>query len=154
VLGPLPGGSTPTQYYCNAQQQVVNLCNDAQHIDFQKFIIPQPPQVSCNSGVTQDGVPGDACVDSCRYQGGCAFGFSCTAVGNVGGARIGLCLPHGAGEVGVACANDTQCAFGYCSNGKCSRDCTADGVCPTGSACVAVGGQAPTVEGQTFRRCQ
>jgi len=131
----------------------VNLCNDAQHMDFQAFTIPAPPAVNCGSPVTFDGAPGDACVDSCRYQGACAFGFGCTAVGNVGGARIGLCMPVGFGEVGAACASDTQCAFAYCNQGKCSRDCTADGVCPGGSTCTAAGGQAPNVEGVPFRRC-
>ncbi|MFO0590395.1 MAG: hypothetical protein U0441_22825 [Polyangiaceae bacterium] len=154
VFGPLPGGSTPTQWHCDPNGNPVNLCNDAQHMDFQQFTIPGPPAVNCNSPTTFDGAAGDACVDSCRYNGACAFGFACTAVGNVGGARIGLCLPTGAGEVGAACANDTQCAFGYCSQGKCSRDCSGDGVCPSGSTCTAVGGQAPSVEGIPFRRCQ
>jgi len=62
-------------------------------------------------------------------------------------------MPVGFGEVGAACASDTQCAFAYCNQGKCSRDCTADGVCPGGSTCTAAGGQAPNVEGVPFRRC-
>jgi hypothetical protein len=154
VFGPLEGGYAPALYACNAFGKVVNLCNDAQHMDFQQFSIPPQPAVNCANPFTTDGLPGDACVDSCRYQGGCPFGFGCTAVGNVGGARIGLCLPTGAGEVGAACANDTQCAFGHCNSGKCSRDCSADGVCPSGSACTAVGGGAPIVEGIAFKRCQ
>jgi len=154
VHGPLGGGYTPTEYACDQFNNVVNLCNDAQHMNFQAFTIPNPPPVNCASPVTTAGSPGDACVDSCRYQGACPFGFGCTAVGNISGARIGLCLPTGAGEVGAACTNDTQCAFGYCSSQKCSRDCTADGVCPTGSTCVAVGGAVPNVEGMPFKRCQ
>lgn len=153
VFGPLPGGSTPTQWHCDQNGNPVNLCNDAQHMDFQAFSIPSPPAVNCASPVTFDGAAGDACVDSCRYQGACAFGFACTAVGNVGGSRIGLCLPVGNGEVGAPCANDTQCAFAYCNQGKCTRDCTDDGVCPSNSTCTAVGGPAPTVEGLPFRRC-
>ncbi len=153
VFGPLPGGSTPTQWHCDQAGNPVNLCNDSQHMDFQAFTIPPPPAVNCGSPVTFDGPPGDACVDSCRYQGACAFGFACTAVGNIGGARIGLCLPVGAGEVGAPCANDTQCVFAYCNQGKCSRDCSADGVCPSGSTCTAAGGPAPNVEGLPFRRC-
>ncbi len=152
VYGPLEGGYTPAQYYCDAQLNVVNLCNDAQHINFAQFSIPAPPPVDCASGVTTDGSPGDACLDSCRYQGGCAFGFACSAVGQVNGQRIGLCLPAGGGEVGANCNVDGQCAFGYCNNGKCSRDCTHDGVCPTGSTCIAAGG--PAVEGAPFKRCE
>jgi hypothetical protein len=144
----------PTEWYCDGFGNPVNLCNDAQHMNFQTFSIPSPPAVNCNSGVTTQGVAGDACVNSCRFQGGCTFGFACTSVGNVSNLRIGLCLPAGAGEVGASCANDTQCAFGYCSSGKCSRDCTADGVCPSGSSCVAVGGAVPNVDGMPFKRCQ
>lgn len=152
VFGPLEGGYQPAQYACNAALQVVNVCGDGQHIDFASFSIPPPPPVDCNALVTTDGAPGDACLNSCRYQGGCRFGFACTAVGQVGGSRIGLCLPTGAGEVGAACTTDGQCAFGYCNQGKCSRDCTADGVCPSGSTCVAAGG--PPVEGLPFKRCE
>jgi hypothetical protein len=56
--------------------------------------------------------------------------------------------------VGAPCTKDGSCFFGYCnrSSGKCSRDCTADGLCPTGSTCTAAGG--PPVDGQPFRRCQ
>jgi hypothetical protein len=152
VLGPLEGGATPAQYACDANSQPVNMCNDAQHIDFVAFNIPPPPVVNCNSPTTTDGAPGDSCVDSCRYQGGCRWGFACVAIGGIGNGRIGLCIPTGSGEPGAACANDTQCVFGYCSKNKCSRDCTADGICPGGLACVAVGG--PPVEGQAFRRCE
>jgi hypothetical protein len=155
VVGPLPGGSTPSEWACDANNVVLNMCNDAEHIDFQQFIIPNPPAVNCvNQTMTTPGLPGDSCVDSCRYQGGCIFGFACTAVGNVGGSRVGLCLPTGGGGIGAVCSSDTQCLYGYCSTGKCSRDCTADGVCPGGASCVAVGGPAPTVEGAPFKRCQ
>jgi hypothetical protein len=78
------------------------------------------------------------------------------AVGGIGNGRVGLCLPTGFIEVGSPCVNDTQCAFGYCVNGKCSRDCTVDGICPGGTTCVA--GAQPmtpaTVEGKLFMRCQ
>lgn len=152
VQGSLEGGYAPAQYACNGLDQVVNLCNDAQHIDFDQFTIPAPPAVSCGSASTTDGVPGDACVDSCRFQGGCRQGYACTSVGSIAGGRIGLCLPTGTGEVGAACTRDRDCAFGYCSQQKCSRDCSKDGLCPTGSTCVAAGG--PNVEGLPFRRCQ
>ncbi|MDC3961282.1 hypothetical protein KEG38_46100 [Polyangium jinanense] len=153
VYGPMPGGSVPTEWHCDPFGNAVNLCNDAQHMNFQAFTIPPPPAVNCASSVTFQGQAGDACVNSCRYQGACAFGYSCTAVGNIQGGRIGLCLPTGAGEVGAACANDTQCVFGHCNSGKCSRDCTADGVCPNGTTCTNAGGASPNVEGMPFRRC-
>lgn len=152
VHGPLETGYSPAQYACFGVGNVVNVCNDNLHIDFDSFSIPAAPGVNCNSPTTTDGFPGDSCVDSCRYQGGCPYGSACIGVGNIGNARIGLCLPSGSGEVGTACAHDSQCAFGYCASGACSRDCTADGVCPTGSTCVAAGG--PPVEGAPFKRCQ
>jgi hypothetical protein len=151
VYGPLEGGQ-PAEYACNAAQNVVNVCNDGQHIDFTQFTIPNPPAVNCAAQMTTQGVAGDSCVDSCRYQGACPYAFACTAVGGVGGQRIGLCLRAGLGEVGDACTTDAECVFGYCHASKCSRDCTKDGVCPTGSACNA--GGAPLVEGLAFRRCE
>jgi hypothetical protein len=35
---------------------------------------------------------------------------------------------------------------------KCSRDCSADGLCPTGTTCTSGGG--PSVEGKAFARCE
>ena len=145
VYGPLGQGTTPAEYACNAG-----------NIDFGAFTIPAPPSFSCPVGSSVSGAAGDACVDSCLYQGGCAFGAACTAVGSIGaGSRIGLCLPsNGSGEVGTACTTDGQCAFGYCQRtlGACSRDCTVDGVCPSGSTCS--NGNPPAVEGLTFRYCK
>jgi hypothetical protein len=156
VYGPLPTDFTPAQYACNAKGATVNVCNDAQHIDFTVFDIPTPPAVSCSAKTTTSGTATDSCVDSCRYQGGCPYGSACVAVGSVdnGVTRIGLCIPTGGGEVGSSCTSDTECVFGYCptSLGKCSRDCTYDGVCPGGTSCVAISG--PMVAGQTFRQCQ
>lgn len=152
VVGPLPGGAH-AEYYCDNSANPVVLCNDAQHIDFDAFTIPNPPSVNCGASVSTPGVAGDSCVDSCRYQGGCAYGYACVGVGGVGAERIGLCLPKGGGEVGATCSKASDCAFGYCtSNGLCSRDCSADGVCPGGLACVTVAG--PTIEGKAFRRCE
>jgi hypothetical protein len=91
-------------------------------------------------------------VNSCRYQGGCSYGYACVAVGGISNERIGLCLPVGAKEPGVACSSNTECAFGYCYNNVCSRDCTSDGLCPGGLTCS--NGPTPNVEGMTFRRCQ
>lgn len=154
VVGPL-GQGVAAEYACNQQNQVVNLCNDAQHIDFDKFSIPNPPVLSCPSSVSVAGVAGDSCADTCRYAGGCAFGYECAGVANLQSQRSGLCLPAlGNLEVGQSCTKDGECAFGYCSGGKCSRDCSGDGLCPTGSTCTAVGGQFPSVEGVAFKRCQ
>ncbi len=152
VYGSLPGGYTPTEYHCDASLNPVNLCNDAQHMNFTQFTVPTPPTVDCYSQYTTVGVTGDACVNSCRNQGGCVDGYACVAVGGVNGQRIGLCLPTGTLEVGASCTSGPQCASGYCYNNVCSRDCTFDGVCPYGLSCVA--GGTPTVEGQTFMRCQ
>ncbi len=154
VSGPLETGYTPAQYACSGGGTEVNVCNDGLHIDFDQFIIPSPPTVSCGASMTTtDGVSGDACVDSCRYQGFCPFGNACVAVGSVGSQRAGLCLPTGAGEVGASCSHDRDCVFGYCLTiGVCSRDCTFDGVCPSGTTCTAGGG--PAVEGKPFRRCE
>lgn len=153
VVGPLAQGE-PAEYACNGNTKV-NLCNDAQHIDFDAFTIPNMPAYSCPVGSSVAGLSGDSCVDSCRFQGGCAHGYVCTGVGNISNQRVGLCLPGlGAGEVGQSCTKDRDCAFGYCSSGKCSRDCSGDGLCPTGSTCTAVGGGFPNVEGVPFKRCQ
>lgn len=152
VFGPLEGGSTPAQYVNDCQGQVVNVCNDGFHIDYNAFSFPNPPAAACGATTTTSGIPTDSCLNSCRYQGGCTYGFACTGVGNLGTARIGLCLPAGGGEIGAACAHDSQCIFGYCNQNKCSRDCTYDGICPAGTTCVA--GGSPAVEGQPFRRCQ
>jgi hypothetical protein len=152
VVGPLPEGA-PAEYAC-LNGQVVNLCNDGQHIDFANFTQPSPPALNCPVNVSVQGSPGDSCVDSCRYQGGCPYGYACRAAASLdnGASAVGLCMPTGFGEVGAACAKDGDCAFGWCAKGKCSRDCTADGVCPTGSTCVPTGN--PPVEGLTGKRCE
>jgi hypothetical protein len=153
VYGPLPGGFEPAQYACNSGGQVVNVCNDGLTIDFDTFSQHPPPVVSCASPTTTDGAPGDACLDSCRYQGGCPYGFGCAALADVGSQRIGLCLVAGSGEVGAVCSSNSQCAFGYCTlAGLCSRDCSKDGSCPEGSSCTAQAGD--NVEGLPFRRCE
>jgi len=155
VFGSFAQATTPAQYACNGAGEIVNLCNDARHIDFAQLTQPTPPAVSCSTSTPVAGSAGDACVDSCLYQGGCVYGFACTAVGSLGSNRIGLCVPSlGTGEVGAHCATDGDCVFGYClrSTSTCSRDCTYDGVCPSGSTCTAGGGSS--VEGVPFRNCQ
>jgi len=154
VFGPL-GQNQGASYACNVSNQEVNLCNDAEHIDFTQGTVPTPPTLVCPSTSVADGVSGDVCVDSCRYAGSCAFGSACTGIGNVSSTRIDVCTPaHGSSEVGSSCTTDGDCAFGYCTSNKCSRDCSADGICPTGSTCTVVGGSYPTVEGIAFKRCQ
>ncbi|HEY1954748.1 MAG TPA: hypothetical protein VGH28_04035 [Polyangiaceae bacterium] len=154
VYGPIGQGDVAS-YACSFSNQEVNLCSDAQHIDFTQLTIPNPPAVTCPASQSVDGASGDACVDTCRYAGGCAHGYECTGIGDISNTRVGLCMPaHGSGEVGGACSTDGDCAFGYCSSSQCSRDCSGDGICPTGSTCTAVGGAYPTVEGVAFKRCQ
>jgi hypothetical protein len=154
VYGPLAQNDTAS-YACDGSNAEINLCNDAQHIDFATGTVPTPPTISCPVSTSVDGSAGDVCVDTCRYSGACAFGFACTGIGDISNTRVDLCMPaHGSGEVGSSCATDGDCAFGYCSASKCSRDCSADGICPTGSACTAVGGSYPNVEGIPFKRCQ
>ena len=153
VYGPLPGGYAPAQWVCDLSGNVVNVCNDGLHIDFTSFMQPPAPVVSCGSPTTTDGLPGDACLDSCRYRGGCPFGFACSALAELPSGRIGLCLYSGAKEVGQPCTTNGECSFGLCSEaGLCSRDCSRDGVCPDGSSCQAQGG--PNVEGLPYRECQ
>jgi len=154
VQGPLAQGDTAS-YACDVSNNEVNLCNDAQHIDFQNCTVPNPPSLTCPSTNVVDGSSGDVCLDTCRYAGACAYGYECTGIGDISNTRVGLCMPsHGSAEVGSSCTIDGDCAFGYCSSGKCSRDCSADGICPSGSSCTAVGGQYPNVEGIAFKRCQ
>jgi hypothetical protein len=152
VYGSLPGGWTPVEYHCDAGLNTVNLCNDAQHIDFDGFTIPAPPNADCFSSLTTTGSANDSCVNSCKFQGACPDNYACVGVGSVGGQRIGLCLPAGTTETGQNCTTHTQCEFGYCVNGSCSRDCSSDGICTAGTSCVA--GGSPAVEGLTFMRCE
>ncbi len=152
VFGPLPGGSNPVEYYCDQFQNVINLCNDGLTIDFTNFTVPSPPFVDCFASQTTTGNASGSCVNSCRYQGGCSYSYACNALSQIGGERIGLCLPKGGAVTGSTCTTNNSCEFGYCSNGICSRDCTRDGVCPAGLTCVD--GGTPTIEGLPFRRCQ
>jgi hypothetical protein len=154
VYGPLGQGETAS-YACNTTNAEINLCNDAQHIDFATGSTPTPPTISCPVSTSVDGSSGDVCVDTCRYSGACAFGYECTGIGDISNTRVDLCVPsQGSGEVGSSCTTFSDCAFGYCSSNVCSRDCSADGICPTGSTCTAVGGMYPDVEGIAFKRCQ
>lgn len=152
VYGPLPGGTEPAQWACNFQSQVVNVCNDGLHIDFDAFTQPPAPAVSCAASSTTDGFPGDACLDSCKYRGGCPSGFGCVAAAEIGGSLLGLCLIVGSEEVGSSCTSNSECAFGLCKDNVCSRDCSRDQVCPSGSTCTPEGG--PLIEGMSYKTCQ
>ena len=55
VFGPLPGGSSPVEYYCDQFQNVINLCNDGLTIDFTNFTVPSPPFVDCFASQTTTG---------------------------------------------------------------------------------------------------
>jgi hypothetical protein len=142
VWGPLPKGDT-TQWACEPyNNSVVNLCGDGLTFD-------TAPSLSCpvSTSVPTSG----PCVQSCRYRGGCGYGWACVGVASVGSNRIGICVQTGFGEVGDACTRGEDCLFGLCQGNKCSRDCTADGVCPSGFSCVAAGG--PTIDGMAWRVC-
>ncbi len=152
VYGPLPGGYAPAQWACDGSGNVVNVCGDGLNYDFGTDTQPAAPAVNCSSPVTTDGQPGDACLDSCRFQGGCPFGYACAAIATLGSQSIGLCMGAGASEVGQGCAHHRDCAFGYCNGGTCTRDCSRDGLCPEGSSCTSA--SAPNVEGLPARICQ
>lgn len=143
VWGAVPKGDT-TQWACEPYNNtVVNLCADALTFD-------AAPALTCPVSVS---VPtSGGCVQSCRYSGGCGYGWGCVGLGEMAGQRVGICIRAGAGEVGQGCANNEDCLFSLCDNGTCSRDCTVDGVCPTGFSCIA--GGSPNVEGMQYRICK
>lgn len=156
VYGPLPGGYQPTEWFCSESTgNTYNLCGDGQHINFDTFSIPPPPSgLDCGSETTTAGAAGDACLNTCRYQGGCPYDYACVGLSEKNGQRYGLCLPTGPTDVGGFCQKDGDCAFGYCLLDKheCSKDCSKDGLCPTGSTCTP--GNPPSVEGVPFKRCE
>lgn len=150
IQGSLEGGYLPAPYYCDNSNQAINMCGDGLHMNFNDFSIPSPP--GCTPNTLVNGQANDACLNSCRYKGGCAYGFACVGLGDLGNQRIGLCMPRGLSEPGGACSKNGDCAFGYCNQGTCSRDCSRDGLCVGSQSCVAAGG--PSIEGLSFQRCQ
>lgn len=155
IFGPVPGGRS-TEYACQylGSGPVRNLCNDGLQTNVDAWTNIDPPFVNCYANDTTLGKPGDMCIDTCRYQGGCQFGTYCAALTSVGNPwRVGVCLPTGHGEIGDPCTRHRDCAFGYCNlnTNKCSRDCSADDICPSGSTCVATG---VFVETKPFKRCE
>lgn len=173
LYGPQPGGET-AEYVCSDSFDPVSLCGDSLRWDFSSGgpsgTAPPFSSDTCYIDFITDNhlydpnspwqrsYPGyDSCVDSCRYQGGCAFGFACSAISGLKsqpGTRIGMCLRTGGGEIGDYCSSDHDCALGYCytDTGRCTRDCSADGICPKGFSCTDAG-DGTTVEGKPFRRC-
>lgn len=152
VFGPLPSGAA-AEYACDlATGAAVNLCNDGLTING-----GAPPAVDCSGGATSatPGAPGEKCADTCRYQGGCTYGFACVATASLGASSdlVGLCIKVGFQQVGQPCTDHSQCKYGFCpaTTGTCSRDCTADGLCPAGSTCQPAGG---SVAGMPFRACK
>jgi hypothetical protein len=143
VWGAIPKGD-PTQWACEPYNNtVVNLCADALTFD-------AAPSLSCPVSVS---VPTTgSCVQSCRYSGGCGFGYACVGIATAGSQRIGICVETGAGEIGQGCAKNEDCLFGLCDSGLCSRDCSNDGVCPSGFSCID--GGAPLIESKAFRLCK
>jgi len=121
-----------TSWACNAQGTPVNVCNDGLTFD-------SPPTLTCNETVT---VPTKTpCVTSCLPTGGCGQGFAC--VNNIVGLGnpaipTPICIRAGFVEIGQPCTKNEDCMFGVCSTAKkCTRDCSADQVCPKGFACAA-----------------
>ncbi len=161
LIGPLAGGR-PAEWVCSDYGAVIG-CGDGMHMNFNTFAIPpRPTSAWCSATYPDSWIssfpnpndPADTCMDSCLHRGGCPFGFTCSGVGNIGGSRIGLCLPSGSGDIGSTCFRDSDCGMGYChiDTGKCTRDCSADGVCPKGFTCTDAG-DGTSIEGKTFRRC-
>jgi hypothetical protein len=144
VRGAIPKGET-TAWACDASNEVVNLCADGLTLD-------SPPTLSCPG--SQPLSTTGPCFQSCRYDGGCGFGWACVGVGifDASGQRFGLCMRTGPAELGEACTRNEDCVFGLCHDEICSRDCTVDDVCPRGFNCVA--GGASDVEGNPFMLCE
>ncbi len=94
----------------------------------------------CNSGVCLTTPTGGVCTQSCDWLDttSCPAGFYCDgdATGSCG---EGACLAGaaGVGELGDACAADTDCASLMCSLGVCAEPCIPDGTagCPDGYRC-------------------
>lgn len=130
VFGPA-GKSETTSWACNAQGTPVSVCADGLTFD-------SPPTLTCNETVT---VPTQSpCVSSCLPTGGCGQGYAC--VNNVVGLGkpsipTPICIKTGFVEIGQPCTKNEECMFGRCMGNKCSRDCSADQVCPSGFTCSA-----------------
>ena len=155
VYGPLPNGARPAQYACDGSGQVVNVCNDAQHIDYEALDVPPAPALSCPSTMTRLGHRDRLVRGLVHLPGRLHLRPRCVALGSVNGTRIGLCMPAGQGQVGSPCALGEECssATASASTSKSRRDCTADGVCPADRPPMP-GGGGRRVNGQPFMQCE
>jgi hypothetical protein len=126
VFGPV-SKTQNTQWACNGSGVPVNVCADGLTGD-------NAPNLTCNE--TQTVGTSGLCVSSCRFSGGCGYGFACVGgMAEINGTPTPICLASGYGEVGQGCSKSQDCLFGLCAGGKCSRDCSQDGVCPKGFSC-------------------
>jgi hypothetical protein len=117
-----------SEWACNQNSLPANMCADGLALD------KTAPSLTCNETQT---VAGSAmCMSTCRYTGGCGYGFACVGgIATVGTVVTPICMRTGFAEVGQACSGDEKCIFGLCNAGKCSRDCSQDNVCPSGFQC-------------------
>jgi hypothetical protein len=109
----------------------------------------EPPRVSCAGvlcGVGQwcDEF-GPGCVDAlpearCAVASDCGAGTSCVPATEADGDVVWVCRPdEGEVEAGGACADDADCAAGWCALGTCLSPCAQDTDCEgPGAACVEV----------------
>lgn len=90
----------------------------------------------CNSGVCFAG----ACSRSCDWLDptSCPAGHYCSGSAT-GSCGDGLCLPGtpGAGAVGAACEDNTECAGLFCADGICTEPCLpgVGDMCPATEVC-------------------
>lgn len=94
----------------------------------------------CRSGVCVDGDDGSqTCTQVCNERGTCGEGFACVPSGDGSGGTVFVCQDAGTIDLGQPCTLGTQCVSGICDTTRnaCSRLCTDDRICPTGTRCVA-----------------
>ncbi len=96
----------------------------------------------CRSGGCDDAAPtGPMCTQACTQEGGCGPGLGCSPTA-VGGSIWLLCSRAGTRAIGQPCSTGRECDSGLCdaTGAFCTRLCTDDGLCPTGTRCVPVPG--------------
>ncbi len=94
----------------------------------------------CRSGVCVDADDGSQfCTQVCNERGTCGEGFACVPSGDGGGGTVFVCQDAGTIDLGQPCTLSTQCVSGICDTTRnvCTRLCTDDRICPTGTRCVA-----------------
>jgi hypothetical protein len=126
IFGPVSKDQV-TQWACNGNGVASNMCADGITLD-------AAPSLTCSE--TQTVSTSGLCMSTCRFTGGCGWGFACVGgLAQVGGVVTPICMRTGFAEVGQACSGNEKCMFGLCDGGKCSRDCSQDNVCPHGFQC-------------------